>query len=196
MNRIKAEQICGEFKNRNRDAGNGLVSTKPGINAAKKGKNAGRARWVDAGIRCVSMKKFWTIVLLTLAIPIFTGCEKPPLKEFEANSEMELAIKNTLIAFRDSANNKNPQGVLDVIHPSAQLMIGRQREFLIKEEYASVLPTRLVENPEFELSVPKLDLSENNAHVRVYMTRGGSTYLFIVDMICEKQNCLINRWEF
>ncbi len=142
------------------------------------------------------MKKGLAPILFITIMLFSVGCEKPPLKNFEPRTPTESAIKDTLIAFRDSANNRNAKGVLGVIHQSAQLMVGREREIISKEEYARVLPTRLVDNPGFELSVPKIDISGSKANVRVYMARGGSNYLFTINMVCENQNCLMTNWEY
>ncbi len=142
------------------------------------------------------MEKSQSIIIILAIMLFFCGCEKPPLKDFEPLTPNESAIKNTLITFRDSANNRDAQGVLDVIHQSAHLMVGRDRVLLTKEEYAKVLPIRLVENPGFELSIPKIEISGSKAHVRIYMARGDSNFLFIIDMDCENQDCLITNWEF
>ncbi len=142
------------------------------------------------------MKKAITIFIFLFVAQLFIGCGKPLLDEFEPRSPTESAVKETLIVLQDAFKNKNIQGVLDIIHPSAKLIIGKERMVLSKAEYAKILPDRIDDFPDFEMSVPKVKIKGDEISAKVYFIRSNSDFLITYYMICEKQNCKITRWEY
>ncbi len=132
------------------------------------------------------------IVLITLL-----SCgQDTPLAEYEPESPGEKALKNVLLNFQSGINAKDSGTIADLIHEDASIMTGRGRTIISKAMYVNVLPKRLAENPPVSLGKPKIKISDNQADVKIYMSRGNSRVLVLFHMQFENNRWFIKGWEY
>ncbi|NNK85337.1 MAG: hypothetical protein HKO91_07295 [Desulfobacterales bacterium] len=98
--------------------------------------------------------------------------------------------------FQVGVNTKDPKKISDLLHENASIMIGRDRKIVSKAEYIKILPQRLAENPPVTLGKPKMAISENNAEVKIYMSRENSRVLVTFHMQLDKNTWHIKSWKY
>ncbi len=134
-------------------------------------------------------------LVLACAVLLLSACDAP-LNTYEPRSAAEQAVKQVLLEFESGVNEGSADRVAGLLHPDASILIGRERTVLSREEYVRVLPRRLEESPALGLGTPKIDLSENRAEVRVYMTRGEAKILMVFHLVFDKGRWWIKGWEY
>jgi hypothetical protein len=150
----------------------------------------------ESGIREPEVGKARGLFLvLACAVLLLSACDAP-LNTYEPRSAAEQAVKQVLLDFESGVNERSADRVAGLLHPDASIWIGRERTVLSREEYVRVLPRRLEESPALGLGTPKIDLDENRAEVRVYMTRGEAKILMVFHLVFDKGRWWIKGWEY
>ncbi len=121
---------------------------------------------------------------------------KYTLADYEPKSPQEQAIKTVLLDFQEATNTKNHRKIENLIHERASIMIGRDRKILSKTAYVEILPKRLAENVSIALGKPKINVSGDNAEVKIYMTIGEYKLLIVYQMQFQKNKWYIQSWAY
>lgn len=139
------------------------------------------------------LKQLAFVIVATAAI----SCgQNEPLSTYAPQSPQEQALKNVFLDFQDGVNKRNAKKIEILIHEKASLMIGRERKFLSKAEYSRILPERLANNPSIALGKPRMKVSDDNAEVKIYITRGNYNGLMIFNMKLEDNRWYIQSWKY
>ena len=135
------------------------------------------------------------LLAILLITPLSCG-QDTPLAEYEPKSPRETALKNVLLNFQAAVNAREHRKIADLIHADAAIMTGRDRKIISRAEYVSILPQRLAENPPVYLGKPKIKVDDNNAVVKVYMSRGKAKVLVVFHMQFDNNKWFIKGWEY
>ncbi len=136
-------------------------------------------------------------LVFAIIISAILSCgQNEPLSTYEPKSPQEQALKNVLLDFQDGVNTRNAKKIDNLIHEKASLMIGRERKLLSKAEYSKILPKRLADNPSIALGKPRMKVSDDNAEVKIYITRGDYNGLMNFNMKLEESKWYIQGWEY
>jgi len=120
------------------------------------------------------MKQIKIFVLLVLFLLAAVGCATS-LKEYQAKSPDEEAIKGALLRWETSWNKGDPAGVLSVMSEDAQIMYGSDKAVASKQDYAGIIPERMKANPTVTVGLPKIKLAGDKAVAATSLsTRGRS----------------------
>ncbi len=134
---------------------------------------------------------FAVIVIVTISC----GRDEP-IANYEVKSPEEQALKSVLLEFQDSVNNRDSEKIINLIHEDAAIMTGRERKILTRAEYLNILPKRLAENPPIALGKPKMAISEGQAEVKAYITRGEYRGLLVFNMKRVGNKWYIQSWKY
>ncbi len=136
-------------------------------------------------------------LVFAIIISAILSCgQNEPLSTYEPKSPQEQALKNVLLDFQDGVNTRNAKKIDNLIHEKASLMIGRERKLLSKAEYSKILPKRLADNPSIALGKPRMKVSDDNAEVKIYITRGDYNGLMNFNMKLEESKWYIQGWKY
>jgi hypothetical protein len=136
-------------------------------------------------------------LLLAMVLATVLSCgQDTPFAEYEPKTKDELALKNVLLNFEVGVNEKDIKKVADLIHENAALAVGRDRTNLSKAKYVEILPQRLAENPPIALGSAKMNVTGDNAEVKIYMSRGESRYLVTFHMQLANDTWFIKSWDY
>lgn len=135
--------------------------------------------------------------LAAISLILVLSCDQnTPLIQYQPKSSQEQALKDVLLKFQEAVLNRDSDKVMDLIHPSASIMIGSDRKLLSKTEYAAVLPQRLAENSYIALGNPKMTVNGDKAQIKMFMTRAENNFLMIFQMKLENGKWTILSWEY
>jgi len=118
------------------------------------------------------------------------------LVDFDPQSPQELALKKILLTFENGVKEQDPHKVASLLHETASVMVGRERQILDKETYIKILAERLQNNSAVSLSKPKMKISGNRAEVKIYMKRGSNNTLVVFNFIRERDQWYIQSWQY
>ena len=134
---------------------------------------------------------------LALVLTVILSCEQnTPLIQYEPKSSQEQALKSVLPAFQDGLLNKVCKKVENLILEKAAIMIGHDRKILSKAAYAGILPQRLADNSQIALGQPRMTVSGEKADIKIYMSRGGGSFLMNFPMTLENNQWYILSWVY
>ena len=98
--------------------------------------------------------------------------------------------------FQDGVNSRDAVKIINLIHDDASIMTGRERKMLTRAEYFKILPKRLADNPPIALGKPKMAISDDQAEVKAYITRGEYRGLLVFNMKRVGNNWYIQSWKY
>jgi len=119
-----------------------------------------------------------------------------PLSTYEPKSHQEAALKSILLEFQNGVNTRDAEKIESLIHEKASIMVGRERKILSKAGYRKILPERLADNPPISLGKPKINVSGDEAEVKIYLTRGNFDGLVVYNMKLENSKWYIQSWKY
>ena len=132
-----------------------------------------------------------------LALSAILSCgQNEPLANYEPKSPQEQALKSILLDFQKGVNTLDSDKIGNLIHEKAEIMTGRERKILSREEYIKILPQRLKEYPPIALGKPKMSVSGDQAEVKIYMTRGNYNGLIVYNMKLDNNKWYIQSWKY
>jgi len=166
----------------------------------KKGTSPKKNERLDAAFNQANMARIIIMLKYLASVIVATAAiscgQNEPLSTYEPKSPQEQALKNVFLDFQDGVNTRNADKIENLIHEKASLMIGRERKFLSKAEYRKILPKRLADNPPIALGKPRMKVSDDNAEVKIYITRGDYNGLMIFNMKLEDTRWYIQSWKY
>ncbi len=137
------------------------------------------------------------LLLFFLAFTSLVACgQNEPLASYEPKSAQEKNLKRVLLAFEDGVKNQDSQKIADLLHKTASVMVGRERQMLDKASYIKILPARLKDNPPVSLGKPKIKIDGAQAEVKIYVQRGSNNTLVVYDFIREGDTWFIQSWQY
>jgi ketosteroid isomerase-like protein len=121
------------------------------------------------------------------------------LKDYQAKSPDEEAIKSVLLHWQNSGNSGDVAGVLSVLTDDFQIYDnwpGKNAEIKNKKEYEAVLPERMKRNPTVIVGLPEIAVTGNRATVKAPLdtTRGELKATFYLERQHEKW--LVRKFEW
>ena len=131
-----------------------------------------------------------------LLCAIFACGTDTPLSEFTPTSKQEAAVKKLLLEFEDGVNRQNAAKVAGLIHKDAVLTLGRERNRVSKADYVNILPQRLADQPPIALGRPKMDIKNDTADVRIYLSRGSGRFLITYHLRRDDHQWAISGWTY
>lgn len=143
------------------------------------------------------MRAFRVLLITAVCFLLLFSCGRDtPLSEFVPKSDDERKIKEFFMAFQNGVNARDAGKVESLIHQDASFIIGRERKEYSRKEYIKILPKRLRENPPVFFGVPRIDITGDQARVRLYMTRGSVRALITYDLRLEAGQWRLLRWDY
>ena len=136
------------------------------------------------------------LLLGVLVLTIMPCGTDTPLGEYTPSSDQEAAVKSVLLAFQDGVNRRDAKKVADLIHEDAMLMLGRERRRHSKSDHIKILPQRLADQPPIAFGRPKMDMKDDTADVRIYLTRGGARVLVTYHLTRDDHRWAISGWTY
>ena len=144
-----------------------------------------------------SCAKAKSAVLSGMLICAIMSCgTDTPLSEYAPSSDQEAAVKSVLLDFQDSVNRRDAMKVAGLIHEDAVLMLGRERRWHSKSDYIKILPRRLADQPPIGFGRPKMDMKDDTADVRIYLTRGDARILVTYHLTRDDHRWAISGWTY
>ena len=122
--------------------------------------------------------------------------QNEPLATYVPKSPQEKALKAVLLSFEDNVKNQDSKNLADLLHTSASVMVGRERQMLGKDAYLKILPQRLRDNPPVVMGNPKMKIADNQAEVKIYMKRGNNNTLVVFNFLRESERWFIQSWRY
>ncbi len=122
--------------------------------------------------------------------------QNEPLTNYTPKSAQEQALKQVLLTFEESVEKKESQKLAELLHATASVMVGRERQMLGKNAYIKILSERLHDNPPVSLGRPRMKIDGNKAEVKIYMQRGSNNTLVVFDFIREDRRWYIQSWKY
>jgi predicted small lipoprotein YifL len=136
-------------------------------------------------------------LLLWMLICAIMSCgTDTPLGEYNPSSDQEAAVKSVLLDFQDGANRRDAKKVAGLIHEDAVLLLGRERRRHSKSDYLKILPQRLADQPPIAFGRPKMDMKDDTADVRIYLTRGDARILITYHLTRDDHRWAISGWTY
>jgi ketosteroid isomerase-like protein len=113
------------------------------------------------------------------------------LKDYQARSQDEEAIKSLLLYWQNSGNSGDVAGVLSVLTDDFQIFDnwpGKNAAILNKKQYEAELPERMKKNPTVIIGLPEIAVTGDTATVRAPLgtDRGGLQATFYLERQHEK----------
>ena len=139
-----------------------------------------------------------TICVLSISLLLAAvGCAGS-LKEYQAKSPDEEAIKAALLRWETSWNNGDPAGVLSVISDDAQIMYGygENKHVAPKKEYTDVVPERIKANPSLSLGRPEIKVAGETAVAKTSLTVRGSSMPVTFEFAKKDGQWLVTRFAY
>ena len=104
------------------------------------------------------------VLLISFFLASLGGCAGS-LKDYQAKSADEEAIKSVLLHWENSWNNGDAAGVLSLISDEAQITYGYGGEKAIasKTEYAGIIQQRMKANPTVTVGLPEIKMTGEKA---------------------------------
>jgi hypothetical protein len=119
-----------------------------------------------------------------------------PIANYEPRTPDEKALKDVLLEFQEGVNRRDAVKIINLIHDDASIMTGRERKMLTRAEYFKILPKRLADNPPVALGKPKIAISNDQAEVKAYITRGEYRGLLVFNMKRVGDRWYIHSWKY
>ena len=136
------------------------------------------------------------LIPLILAIYWALSARITFLENYQPESPTQKALKEVLLQFQEGINSKNEHQIGRLLHTNAELMVGRNRQLLSRNEYIQILSQRLTGSPTVRLSTPKIRISGDKATAKIYMWRGNSKFLMVIHMLFDNYKWLITGWDY
>ena len=135
--------------------------------------------------------------VFTLMVIMILSCgQDEPIANYEPRTPEEEALKNVLLDFQAGVNSRDTLKIINLIHDDASIMTGRERKILTRAEYFKILPKRLADNPPIALGKPKMVISNGQAEVKTYITRGEYRGLLVFKMKRVGNKWYIQGWKY
>jgi len=144
------------------------------------------------------MKRMIVFILFVFVVLTISGCAGT-LKDYEAGSQDEEAIKSLLLYWQTSGNKGDVAGVLSVLTDDFQIYHNwpsNKAQVESKKEYGASLPEKMKRNPTVIVGLPEITVTGDKAIVRAPLdtTRGRLKATFYLERQNEKW--LIMRLEW
>jgi hypothetical protein len=138
-----------------------------------------------------------SLLFFSIAIAHLVACgQNEPLAIYQPKSAQEQALKSVLLAFENGVKNQDSQKIADLLHATASVMVGRERQMLNRNAYLKILPERLRDSPAASMGKPKMDIKGDQAEVKIYMKRGNNNTLVVFNFIREVNKWYIQSWQY
>jgi hypothetical protein len=125
---------------------------------------------------------------------VFYGCAGVPLKNYQHRSTDEEEIINVIMKHERAWNEHDISGFMATYHSSALIEYGCTGPLVSKSESTDQLQRMMNKYPTVKLINPKLDVSENEAVVKVTSTElGDESHLFRLEMLKENEHWFITK---
>jgi hypothetical protein len=143
----------------------------------------------------MAMKRGTISVLFISLLLAAVGCATS-LKEYQAKSPDEEAIKGALLRWETSWNKGDPAGVLSVISEDAQIMYGSDKAVASKQDYAGIIPERMKANPTVTVGLPKIKLAGEKAVAATSLSTRGRSMPVTFEFAKMSGQWLVTRFAY
>jgi ketosteroid isomerase-like protein len=123
------------------------------------------------------------------------GCASS-IKDYQAKSPDEEAIKGALLRWENSWNNGDGAGVLSVISDDGQIMYGREKTVASKKEYAGILQERMKAYPTTTLGMPEIKVTGEKAIATASLYVRGQSMPVKFDFVRKGGQWLVTRLSY
>jgi hypothetical protein len=134
-------------------------------------------------------------IFLPVLIICLTGCAAS-LKDYQAISPDEEAVKALLVDWETAWNNQDIPRVLACLHENAKIMYGQERKVVTKEEYKAIIADRMAAIPTIKTGAPKIKIDGDNAEVNAPTSARGRIIYFTFNLVRENGKWYIASWKY
>ena len=148
---------------------------------------------------------FITSILFIFLLLIENMGFSAELKDYKPKSPDEEAIVSLLNKWKETWESGNLQGILDMLHDDAKIMIGGgpyQIRIVTKEEAKTALPEDMAAACcGLKLETPKIDASGKEANVEIWLeltegTHMQHNWLYWFNLVKENNRWSIMSWKY
>ena len=105
-------------------------------------------------------------------------------------SGAEKSIKQTLSNYAEAWNKKDVKGVISFYHDNADIMTGKEKKMVSKQQYEQILPNKW-KFGKIKFGVPKIKVTRDKANVKVKATFKRFDANFTYAMVLQDNSWLI-----
>lgn len=132
-------------------------------------------------------------IILVICVFLY-ACAALPLKEYQPRSADEEEIIKVIIQHESAWNEQDIPGFMATYHSSALIQDGCSGPLISKSELSGKIKQIMEQYPTVKFINPKLDVSGNEAVVKVTSTEfGDEIHFFRIKMLKENYRWLITK---